>query len=145
MRIRIVSPVDHFDQIEALLRMNWTETGFDFPLEPDRAMYQRMSEAGVLFALAAFRGGEIVGYCTVIVSPHLFNPAVVIASNDALFVHPDHRRGTVSGRLIREAEDEARRRGASRFLWHCRAGTGLARMLKRHGYQPADDVVMRSL
>jgi GNAT superfamily N-acetyltransferase len=70
---------------------------------------------------------------------------VIVASNDALFVHPDVRNGLTSGRLIKAAEAEAQRRGAHKFTWHCRAGTPLADMLTRHGYEPVDVVVARSL
>ena len=42
----------------------------------------------------------------------------------------------VAGKLVRAAEAEASRRGATRFTWHCRAGTPLASMLARRGYTP---------
>ena len=83
--------------------------------------------------------------CTVVVVPHPHNPAVVVASNDALFVAPAWRSGLVAGRLIRTAEREAKARGAHRFTWHCRAGTGLASMLARRGYTPVDQVVMKEI
>lgn len=108
-------------------------------------MYQRMFEAGIVFAVGAFKTDEIVGYCTVCVVPHMHNPSIVVASNDALFVAEAHRNGTAAGRLILTAEVEAKRRGASRFTWHCRAGTHLAVMLTRHGYEPIDNVVMKGL
>ena len=53
--------------------------------------------------------------------------------------------GTVAARLIAAAEAEAKRRGASRFCWHTRAGTGMAAMLERRGYRPADVVVFKEI
>ncbi len=141
----ILNPAEWIPRLGGLLAANWAETGFDFPFSPDVGMYQRMFELGIVFAVAAFKGEEIVGYCTVCVIPHAHNPSVVVASNDALFVVPAHRNGATAGRLIRAAEAEAKRRGASRFTWHCRAGTSLAEMLKRHGYAPVDIVVMKGL
>ena len=145
MRIAVVRPDEYVDRVRPMLADNWRETGFDFRLDPDVAAYQRLADAGVLFALAAIAGEEVLGYCTVIVSPHLFNPAVVVAANDALFVTPSARRSMVAGRLIRAAEDEARERGATRFAWHCRAGTALAETLRAHGYSTVDEVVARAL
>lgn len=141
----ILNPAELIPRITDLLAANWAETGFDFPFDPDVGMYQRMFEAGIVFAVAAFSSDEIVGYCTVCVVPHAHNPAVLVASNDALFVAPAHRNGTAAGRLILAAEAEAKRRGASRFSWHCRAGTPLAEMLTKHGYLPIDTVVVKGL
>ncbi len=145
MKISIVNPAEQIPNIGALLAANWAETGFDFPFAPDVAAYQRLFDAGIVFAVAAFDNDQIIGYCTVCVIPHPHNPDIVVASNDALFVDPVHRGGTVAPRLIRAAEDEARRRGASRFTWHCRAGTPLADVLTRHGYSPVDIVVMKGI
>lgn len=141
----ILNPAEWIPRIRPLLDANWDETGFDFPFNPDAAMYQRLFEAGIAFAVGAFHEDEMIGYCTVCIVPHAHNPSVICASNDALYVHPEFRHGTAAPRLIKAAEDEARRRGAHRFTWHCRAGTRLAETLTQHGYAPVDVVVMKGL
>lgn len=141
----ILNPAECIPRISDLLAANWAETGFDFPFAPDVDMYQRMFDAGIVFAVLAFKNDEVVGYCTVCVVPHTHNPSIIVASNDALFVAPEHRNGITTGRLILAAEAEAKRRGAGRFTWHCRAGTPLANMLTRHGYSPADTIVIKRL
>lgn len=143
--IAIVNPAEWMPKVADLLEANWAETGFDFPFSPDIDAYQRMFDAGVIFAVAAMDRDRVVGYCTVVVVPHMHNPSVVVASNDALFVVPEYRHGLVAGRLIVAAEAEAKRRGAQRFTWHCRAGTNLSDMLCKHGYMPVDNVVMKGL
>ena len=142
---RLVNPAEWIERAKPLLEANWAETGFGFDFEPDAARYGQLHDAGVLFALAALDGDELVGYCTIVVSPHLFNAGVLVAAHDALYVVPERRGGTVPARLIDAAEAEAARRGASRFCWHTRAGTGLGRMLEKRGYEPADVVVMKEL
>lgn len=145
VRISIVQPIDYMHQVMELMRDNWAETGFDFEFAPSAEQYQRMVDWNAMFAVAAFDADEIVGYCTMVVTPHLHNPALIVASNDALFVAKPYRNGLTAGRLIKAAEAEAKHRGASRVLWHTRAGTGLASMLERRGYQPADIVVMKGI
>lgn len=145
MRILVVRPDEYLERVRPLVVAHWREAGFDFEPQPDAAAYQRLSDAGILFALVAQEGDEVVGYCTVIISPHLHNPAVVVAASDAIFVLPDARKGTTAGRLIKAAEEAARDRGAHRFTWNCRAGTPFAAMLTAHGYSPADMVVSRAL
>lgn len=141
MRIEIVNPAEWIPRIGDLLASNWAETGFDFAFDPDVQAYQRLHDAGAAFALACFDGSEVVGYCTVCVVPHPHNKTVLFGSNDALFVLPEYRGGTAPGRLIKAAEAEAKRRGAQLFAWHTRAGTPLAEVLQRHGYQPIDVTV----
>jgi GNAT superfamily N-acetyltransferase len=145
LQIVAVRPDEYLSRAMPLVRQHWAETGFDFELDIDSGAYRAMTDAGVLFALAATQGDELVGYCTVVVVPHPFNRRVIFAKSDALFVAPEARRGLVAGRLIRAAEDEAKERGAARFLWHARAGTPFAAMLEAHGYLPADQVLMRKL
>ena len=144
VRITLADPAVYMQRITALMRDNWEETGFDFEFAPSVEMYQQAVANGVMFALAAIDGDDVIGYCTMAVTPHMHNPSMIVAANDALFVRKD-RRGIVSARLITAAEDEAKRRGASRVLWHTRAGTGLASMLERRGYTPSDVVVMKEI
>ncbi|WP_186425087.1 GNAT family N-acetyltransferase [Cupriavidus metallidurans] len=144
-RIAIVNPAECIPAIGGLLADNWAETGFDFPFAPDVATYGRLFDAGMCFAVAALDGDAVIGYCTVVITPHAHNPAVIVAANDALFIAPEYRNGLAAGRVLKAAEAEAKRRGAARMLWHCRAGTDLAEMLMRHGYAPADIVVMKEL
>jgi GNAT superfamily N-acetyltransferase len=143
VRISIVQPIEYMHKIVSLMRDNWDETGFDFEFNPSAEAYQKVVDCNAMFVIAALDGDDVIGYCTMIISPHLHNPDVIVASNDALFVAKPYRNGMTSGRLIKAAEDEAKRRGASKVLWHTRAGTSFAAMLERRGYQPSDIVVMK--
>jgi GNAT superfamily N-acetyltransferase len=145
VRIEVSNPADHIPSIAELARENWLETGFDFEINPSVEIYQAAVDAGILFALGVFDGDEVVGYCSMMIAPHAHNPAIIMASSDTLFVRKDYRRGTIPARLIKAAEDEAKRRGASRVNWHTRAGTSLAAMLERRGYKPADVIVTKEL
>lgn len=143
--ITLCNPAEQIERLRTLLVQNWAETGFDFDFDPDIETYRLLYMSGMAFGVLAEQNGTPVGYCSVMVSRHPHNPDILFGSNDALFVIPEHRHGSTAARLIHAAEQEAKRRGASRFTWHCRAGTPLAGVLERHGYQPADVVVMKGL
>lgn len=145
VRVAIVNPADVITSMRDLVDANWQETGFDFEFDPDVETYRKLHDAGLMFAVAAFVDGCIVGYCSVAVMGHPHNPSVKVASNDALFVKAEYRNGLLPGRIITTAVQEAKQRGASRFTWHCRAGTDFADMLLRHGYKPVDIVVMKEI
>ena len=144
IKLEIVQPGQWISAIRELMASNWEETGFDFPFNPSAEMYQAVVDAGLMFVIGAFDGEQVVGYCTMTVAPTMHNPSVILAANDALFVLPKYR-GITGGRMIRMAEREAKARGACRVLWHTRSGTKLHESMARHGYRPADIVMMKEI
>jgi GNAT superfamily N-acetyltransferase len=147
MPVRPIDIAEHFDAAAPLMAANWAETGLPgFPFEPNRALYEHAQASGMLVAMGAFSpGDDLVGYATAIVAPHPFNPAVVVASTDTLYVQPDYRAGLLGARLMQAMEAAARERGARYVFWHMRAGTPGADMLARHGYQAMDTVMAKEL
>lgn len=145
LTIREIQAADHIGQVMDILRENWAETGFDFELAPDPAIFTRLQEMGILFVLAAFDGEELVGYSSAMVAPHLHNPAIIMCNSDALFVRPAWRSSTAAARLILATELTGRKHGATRMLWHTRAGTPFAATLQKRGYEAADIIVMKRI
>lgn len=145
MPIREVNIAEHFDATLPLMHANWRETGFAFDFAPSKQIYESAQASGVLLALGAFHGEELVGYATAVISPHPFNPVVKMCLTDALYVSPLYRGGALPGKLMLTVERFAKERGAQFVMWHTRAGTGLADMLRKRGYLDADTVVMKEL
>lgn len=143
--VREVQITEYFEQALPLMRENWAETGFGYEFNPSRERYGRLQASGLLFALGAFDGGELVGYSTAVVVEHLFNPARFTCATDALFVRKSHRNGTLPARLILETERIAWERGAHVIAWHTRAGTKFTEVLAKHGYEISDVTVTKEL
>ncbi len=142
MSVREVQIAEHVDKITELLQANWAETGFDFDFCPNFESYIEGQRQGLIIALAAFDGDEIIGYSTAVLHHHLFNPELIFCTNDALFLLPEYRKSINSARLILETERVAKERGAHQMMWHGRTGTPLAEILFNHGYQ-IDSIAMR--
>lgn len=141
-----VQAADYIESILDVLSQNWAETGFDFEFAPSVAIYKAMQDAGLMFALACFDDdGYLIGYSTAAVTAHPLNPAIVCCSSDALFVRPEYRSTSAGARLIAATERIGKARGATRMLWHTRAGTPMAAMMEKRGYIPADVVVMKRI
>jgi len=144
VRYVLANPAEWMHRIRAIMERNWSETGFQFAFNPSADMYQQAVDAGVMFGIVALDGEEPIGYCTMVVSPTMHNPELVMAASDALFVVPE-RRGIVPMRLMQAVEREAKARGACMVCWHARAGTGLAGMLARRGYVETDIVMAKEI
>ena len=141
----VVNLMDWWDKAMPLFRQHWAESGFGFEFNPDRVAYGRLCGSGLLFTVLALEDGELLGYCTFVIAPHLHNRSVVCASHDALYVLPERRGGVVSARLMSVAEAEAKARGAMRFVWRPRHGTALSGALERRGYEPLDAAFCKEL
>lgn len=145
IEVREGSLADNIDKIDDLLRANWEETGFNFPLKLDKERYKQFEALGILLVVGAFNGDEVVGYSLASVLPHPFNPDVVFCNSDAMFLHPDYRHTTAGARLKAKTAELAKARGAKRIFWHARGDTGFADMLRKRGYHLADEVFMEDL
>lgn len=143
--VREVNIAEYFDQALPLMRRNWAETGMGFEFAPARENYERAQALGLVVALGAFVGEELVGYTSGVLTGHPFNPEVLVCSTDTLYVLPEHRGGMHAGRLILTMERIARERGARYVFWHVRAGTPIAQVMDDHGYADIDVVKGKEL
>ena len=73
------------------------------PLDPDFARYQRLEDDGMLRIFTARNDSILIGYFITFISPHIHYKSTIYGINDILYVHPDHRGGTVGYRLMKGA------------------------------------------
>jgi hypothetical protein len=143
--VREVSIAGHIDNALPLMALNWDETGFDFPFDPDTEHYKRMEDIGLVFAVGAFDMGELIGYAVVAVTAHPHSKRVLCGLTDAVYVHPAYRTGATVHRLRKAVRDGVKTRGGQYVLWHTRGGTDFAQCLIKRGGQVVDIVVMEDL
>lgn len=131
IEVKIVDPIENFEQAVPLFQASWAETGFPFPFVPEDAkkFYSHVASLGMLFAAGAYDGDELVGYCIITIVPHPFNHSIRICNADGLFIFPDYRKGRVLASLMEAARIIGRKYGAHSVHWHAQANTEFARML----------------
>lgn len=129
-----------------LLQEHWLEVAKHkdiMVLDPDWEKYRMLQDAGTLFALVLYLGDQPVGYSANIIDTHLHYSGLTAASNDVLYVHPDHR-GTQALRLMNETKRVARERGAKAMLWHAKPNTSLDSILRKRA-ELQDNVYLQPL
>lgn len=133
------------DGLEAMIVQNhWPEVGVHKDIVSvaiDWPKYRRLEADNILYVMGVRRGGELVGYASYTVMPHLHYSTTLHAMNDAIFVQPEVRGAGIG--LIRAAE-RALARVASpnwiRIIYHAKLevaaerGT-FARVFERLGYK----------
>lgn len=102
-----------WDEMVALAAHHWQETeGYRHgqPFAPSFERYDEYDRAGWYFEATMRDQGRLVGYCGIYVVPSMHSQQM-IATEDALFILPDYRRGRNALRFIQFLEMECRQRG----------------------------------
>ena len=127
---------DHYDEICADKRM---------PMSPWEDMYRSIESAGNLVCLTARSDGQLVGYLVGYFCPHPHYSTVKTFTEDAHFLHRDHRKGWAGVRLYREAEKLAKTGGAELMIIHTKANRPTGKILQRLGFSEADIVYRKAI
>lgn len=135
-------------EFEPLLRAHWREVAHyaDLPLLPQWQRYEALAAAGVMRVFTARANGALIGYSVHIVTPSM-HYTVQTASEDILFVLPEHRHGTLGSRLIAFADEMLRGEGVVLSMRHVKFRPELdySRLLERMGYERVDQLLGRRL
>ena len=110
MRFETVSPIEFVKRCRDLFDQNYAEAalpGHQFNL--DESAYVQYEKQTPSFAIVAYDGEVLAGFCSVFVSFHQ-HTSEVMATNDAIFVRPKYRSGVLAGQLFVKAEREAKAR-----------------------------------
>lgn len=102
--------------IRPLLERHWKDIAVNkdkIKLNPDWDAYHSLEQDGKLKIFTAREQGELVGYFVVIVHRNLHYKDHLFASNDVIFLHPDHRKGRTGIKLVQFSEKCLKEDGVS--------------------------------
>ena len=107
-------------------------------------VYIRLERAGTMATLAAYVGGEMVGFISILVSviPHY---GVPVAASESFFVAPEHRSTGAGMLLLKRAEGLAMSMGAVGLMVSAPVGRSLDKVLSRSSYDPMSTIYFRRL
>lgn len=111
-------------------------------VKPNAESYSTLESLDAVYCLAALDGMQLIGYSVTFIFDDWHDSDRKSASNDLLYVHPDHRRGRLGLRLMQETETEARKRGAHTMLWGARPSSSLSKICERLDY-PVENIIYR--
>lgn len=104
-----------------------------FPPDVDWKTYLIAQNIGRLRVLVARVEGVVVAGTFIVIGPHP-HYACIAASLPLLFVHPDYRKGREGLRLVKMAEEEAKKSGAQLMMTHGGVHNGVNRLFEFTGY-----------
>jgi GNAT superfamily N-acetyltransferase len=95
------------EEIKPLLNSHWEEIALNkdkIKLNPDWEVYQSLEDQSKLRIFTARDEGELVGYFVVVVGVNMHYKDHLFASNDIIYLSPEHRKGFTGIKLIKFAE-----------------------------------------
>lgn len=140
LEIAEVIASEWLDEASELAHSHWNEcerhlqpAGVKVNVEALKAL----EEVGALLALGVFDDERLVGYCVLILSPHLHYD-ITTATVDLLFLAEEYRRGRVGLEMIERANALAKERGAEGVTWAAKPDSTLDHILQRLYGEPVD-------
>jgi GNAT superfamily N-acetyltransferase len=133
-----------YEEAKPLLEAHFYEVALHheaIPLDPDVEQYLALEAAGILQVVTCRRGGQLVGYHSCFVKPHIHNKSTLMAFTDIYYVKPD-QRGTplLAKQLFNKVAEVLRQRGCRRIITPTKLHLDNSRFLEHLGNQAIEKV-----
>lgn len=126
-----------YNEIYPLLEEHWAEIADDtdkIKLHPDTDIYFLLEQQKKLHCLICRLNGKIVGYSVTFLNAHAHYSDKLFAQNDILFIHKDHRKGSLGFKLIRLHEKCMKELGVTAITYHLKPKKDFSKLLERIDY-----------
>lgn len=133
---------DNLSEVAPLHKMHYEETEAEYlddPYDPNYDHYIRMEENGEFVQFTCRIGLKVVGYLLYYVFRDMHSRTLLVAREDALFVHPLMRGKKIAPMLVSYAEDALRALGCRLVGMTSKAPVGapdIGPALEANGYRP---------
>lgn len=141
-----IDEIQHAPNIAALMA-EYAEESHNPELPDPNAQfeqYRKLQEVGVLGAIGAFKGDELIGFVGVL-SSNLPHHGARLAITESFFVAKAHRKGGAGLKLLKAAEMHARDIGSPCLLVNTVHGSALEQVMPKLGYRHSNSTFVRSL
>lgn len=137
---------DCVGEMQLLWQDHWNEVATHkdkVALAPNLIEYERANASGQLHLTTARLRGELVGYLSAIVRPHLHYKHSLSAFYDLYYLAPPHRRGANGLHLFREAERALKARGVERLFTGTKLSKDASVIFERQGWLEAERLFVK--
>jgi len=142
--------MEHLDdelavEISNLLKLQWDEIGRDFDLNINWSSYFNFENMGILRIFTVRKDKELIGYSSYIISPHMHHMEILVASQDSIFILPEHRAENIAGKFIDFLEDILKCEGVDHVTMAVKDKRDYSVLLTRRNYEPEETVYLKVL
>jgi hypothetical protein len=128
-----------------LWQQHWDAVATDksqMEMSPQEIYYAALYSAEALQIMTVRENGRMIGYCLVVVRPHMHYSKVLCGFEDSYFVEP--RKGLATGivyaRLVKKSLEALKARGVKKVFFHSKSFALLERIFLSQGFAQSDVV-----
>jgi GNAT superfamily N-acetyltransferase len=134
-----------WDELYPLFELHYKEIAHhkDIPLSPEKDLYFRAEEAGMLRVYTARDNGEAIGYAWFFVKTNPHYSTSLQAQQDIIFIHPE-RRG-FGAKFIAWCDEQLAAEKVQAVYHHVKQAHNFGPLLERMGYKLVDLIYTRRL
>ena len=114
-------------------------------MNPDVGLYQALDKSGALSITVARKSGTMIGYCLVVVRPHIHYSRALCGFEDSYFVTMAQREGLTGYKLLAYAITECKRRGCLKIYFMTKEFNSIELLLTRLEMVKEDSVFAKWL
>jgi L-amino acid N-acyltransferase YncA len=104
-------------------------------LNPDFNRYFKMQEAGVFLLMTCRKDGDLIGYISFFIMPHIRFMSCTMAYEDLYYLKPENRHGRTGYKLFTESEQLLKKRNVNRVVLSCKTFQDHSRLFDHLGYE----------
>ncbi len=137
-----------FEEMRVLFERHWDEIALkdvSGPLDIFEEAYRGLEENGSLLLVTARENGLLVGYAAYLLSPNLHYRSRMVAESDVFYLVPECRKGFAGLRLLKAAEAECLKAGATTIQNKVKADHDCGRLFERLGYILAEKLYVKAV
>lgn len=120
IRIETSLNIRNFNDLKELIVLNWEESRMpiEVNLDDTRKTYNGLVDYKLLFLVSAYDGEKAVGYCVVVLTPHMLNHSVKFVNVSGFYILPEYRNGRLVAKMMKEIREYAKHHNAHHIMWH---------------------------
>lgn len=125
------------DEIKTLIKDHWEEIALNkdvIKLNPDFEAYKRLEAEGYLGIYTCRFDGELVGYFVILATHNLHYKDHIFATNDIIYLKPEHRNKSAGKELIEFAENDLKERGVSVLAINTKVHQPFDKLMEHMGF-----------
>jgi GNAT superfamily N-acetyltransferase len=135
--------LEFYEEVYPLFEEHWEEVAADkdeIALNPNWDTYLTLQQNGSLLVVTCRETNTniLVGYCFSLMFLHLHYQDTLCAENDLIFISPEHRKGLLGVKLIRESEKLLKEAGCKAVQMRVKFVKDFGKIVERLGYYPSE-------
>ena len=118
----------------------WQSHQGKMAMAPNIEAYDALNKHNELQIMGAFDGDKLIGYCLIVIRPHMHYCGTLVGMEDAYYLSKSYRKGLTGVRLLSKSIQPLKSKGVKKVFFFTKDFISIARILEYLGMERTDTV-----